>query len=88
MMDINTKIKVFEIVNKVSGGRVTSINPDGDVRQELSLDSIQIVELFAMLENEFNIELPLTILNVKTGREFLEIIEKSIGKSVKKVKQI
>jgi acyl carrier protein len=88
MMDVNTKIKVFEIVNKVSGGRVTSINPDGDVRQELSLDSIQIVELFAMLENEFNIELPLTILNVKTGREFLDIIEKSIDKSLKKVKQI
>jgi acyl carrier protein len=86
MLDINTKIKVFEIVNKVSGGRVTSINPEGDVRQQLSLDSIQIVELFAMLENEFNIELPLSILNVKTGKEFLETIEKSITQTDKKVK--
>ena len=45
--------KVMKIVSKITGGRVKTINFDGDLRNELSIDSVQLVELFALLEKEF-----------------------------------
>ena len=78
MKKISTEKKVLEIVNKITGRRIKSINPEGNLKNELSLDSIQVVELFAMLENEFEIELPLKMMTVKTGREFLNILEESL----------
>jgi acyl carrier protein len=74
-MEIIKQEKVLEIVNKISGGRAKSINLDGDLREELSLDSIQSVEIFAALEKEFEIELPLSMMNLKTGKEFLKALD-------------
>lgn len=69
--------KVLEIVSKITGRTIKSMNPEGNLKNELSLDSIQVVELFAMLENEFGIELPLKMMTVKTGKEFMNILEAS-----------
>jgi acyl carrier protein len=82
MLDTRIKNKVIEIVNKVSGGKTKKINPDGDLKNELSLDSIQLVELFATLEKEFNVELPLAMMTVKTGKEFLEMLENCLNKTI------
>jgi len=79
-MDIITKNKVLDIVNKISGGRVKDINPDGNLKTELSLESLQLVELLASLEKEFNIELPIKIITVKTGREFMQILDDCLKK--------
>jgi Acyl carrier protein len=78
MKNFTTEEKVLEIVSRISGRKVMSINPDGVLKDELSLDSIQIVELFASLEKEFDIELPLKMMTVKTGKEFLEILETEV----------
>ena len=78
-MNSITQIKVLEIVNKVSGGRTKNINLDGDLKTELFLDSLQIVELFALLEKEFKIELPLQMMTVKTGKEFLQILDNQLA---------
>jgi len=78
MIDISVKEKVIAIVNRISGGRTKNIDLNGDLKNQLSLDSIQIVELFARLEKEFDIELPLKMMTVKTGREFLELLEQSL----------
>jgi acyl carrier protein len=82
MKNLKTEKKVLEIVNKISGGRVKNINPDGDLKTELSLDSIQIVELFASLEKEFAIELPLQMMTVKTSKEFLQMLEEQLDTKV------
>ena len=82
MKNTETENKVLEIVGKISGKKIMSINPDGAIKDELSLDSIQIVELFASLEQEFNIELPLRMMTVKTGKEFLEILETELNNKV------
>ncbi len=81
-MDENIKEKVLQVVNKVSGHNVSNVNPDTDLKTYLKLDSIQIVELFASLEMEFNIELPLEMMNVKSGQEFLEKLEKELAKNI------
>ncbi len=80
-MDENIKEKVLQIVNRVSGHRINNIDPNADLKTYLKLDSIQIVELFAALEIEFNIELPLEMMNVKSGKEFFEKLEKALPKN-------
>ena len=72
------KEKVMEIVNKISSHKINNIDLDSDLKNELTLDSIQLVELFAMLEHEFSIELPLKMMTVKTSREFLQILDEQL----------
>jgi acyl carrier protein len=80
MMDNNTKDKVLSVLRKVTGRKIDDINLDSDLKSQLCLDSIQIVELFAALENELNIELPLRLMTVKTGKAFLEILEEELNR--------
>jgi len=75
MKNLQNQEKVLEIFSKISGKKITHFNLDGDIKDELTLDSIQIVELFILLEQEFEIELPLKLMTVKSGREFMEKIE-------------
>ncbi|HEY4788509.1 MAG TPA: acyl carrier protein [Bacteroidales bacterium] len=79
---MKTQDKVMEIVTRISGRKIESIDLNGSLKDELSLDSIQIVELFASLEKEYEIELPLKMMTVKTGREFLEILETELSNKV------
>ena len=78
-MKNNLEIKVAEIVEKISKKKVSNINVKGSLKDELALDSIQIVELFAALENEFNIELPLKLMTVRNAEEFMEILKQTIS---------
>ncbi len=76
-----TEKKVIEIVSRISGRKIKNINPDNELKTELSLDSIQVVELFASLEKEFDVEFPLKMMTVKTSREFLTILEETLSES-------
>lgn len=78
MKELNVEKKVAEIVSRITGRKVGTIHPDGDLKTELALDSIQIVELFASLEKEFEVELPLKLMTVRTSKEFLRILEESM----------
>lgn len=80
-MDYKLKEKVLQIVARISGRKIKNIDPNADLKTYLTLDSIQIVELFAALEMEFNIELPLEMLNVRSGKEFLEHLEKVLAEN-------
>jgi len=75
---LNVQEKVLTVVSKISG-KHGNISLDGNLRNELLLDSIQIVELFAAIEKEFEIELPLQMMTVKTGREFLALLEEQLS---------
>jgi acyl carrier protein len=70
--------KVLEVVSKISGRKVKKINPEGNLKNELCLDSIQVVELFAALEKEFQVELPLQMMTAKTGKEFMGMLENAL----------
>jgi acyl carrier protein len=78
-MDSENKERVLGVLRRVTGKNVTEINLEADLRSQLSLDSIQVVELFAALEKEFNIELPLKLMTVKTGKAFLQMLEEELG---------
>jgi acyl carrier protein len=74
-MDDNTRVRVYRVLEKVTGRKIDHVNLEQDLKSQLELDSIQIVELFALLENEFGIELPLSMLTVRTGTSFLKILD-------------
>lgn len=77
-MDTGTQEKVLKVLKRVTGNNVKQINLKSDLKSQLSLDSIQIVELFAALEKELNIELPLQLMTVRTGQAFLEMLEEQL----------
>jgi len=77
-MDRETKIRVFKILTKVTGRTYHDIDLDGDLGSQLTLDSIQIVELFASLEEEFKIELPLSMMTVRSGNAFLSQLDEQL----------
>lgn len=66
--------RVVKIVEKVTRKKIENIDFKGDLRDNLHIDSIQVVELFAALEKEFSIELPLQLMTVKTAEEFMNIL--------------
>jgi acyl carrier protein len=78
-MDNSTKAKVSDILTKITGRKFENIDLDSDLKTQLELDSIQIVEFFASLEKEFNIELPLSMLTVKTGSAFLKTLNDQLS---------
>lgn len=77
---MNTVIqgKVLKSLNKVTGRNYSNINLEESLSSQLALDSIQIVELFAALEKELDIELPLEMMTVKTGKDFFNLLEKQL----------
>jgi acyl carrier protein len=79
-MDNITKEKVLGVLRKVTGRNIEQINLETDLKSQLCLDSIQIVELFAALENELSVELPLRLMTVKTGNAFLELLDTELNK--------
>lgn len=79
-MENITKEKVLGVLRKVTGRNIEQINLDTDLKSQLSLDSIQIVELFAALENELSVELPLRLMTVKTGKAFLDLLDTELNK--------
>lgn len=72
--------KVLQIVKKISGQNIDNIDPEKDIRSQLTLDSIQVVELFAALEIEFETELPLEMMTVKNAKEFIDMLEIELTK--------
>jgi acyl carrier protein len=81
-MDNHVKGRVLEVLNRVTGKNIIDINLEGDLRSQLSLDSIMIVELFAALEKELGIELPLQLMTVKTGKAFMDMLEIELKSNV------
>jgi len=79
-MNNDTREKVLNVLRRVTGRMIDDINLDVDLKSQLSLDSIQIVELFAALEKDLSIELPLQLMTVKTGRAFMDLLEEELRK--------
>lgn len=81
-MNESTKQLFIKVLNKTTGKNYSNIDENIDLKNQINLDSIQIVELFAALEEEIGIELPLEMMNSKNISEFVSIIEKAIESKV------
>ena len=77
-MDENHVKKISTILEKEVNVKFSDIDPEKDIREQVSLDSMQFVKIIAILEEEFKIELPISIMEVSTLKEFLSIIDKEL----------
>ncbi len=70
-----TAIRLVSVLESITGTSVDKLDMMGDVRSQLALSSMQFVQLFTALEMEFEVELPLSIMNVRTVGDFITLIE-------------
>ena len=66
--------KVIGVLEKITKKKFDNIELQGSLKDQFSIDSIQVVEFFAALENEFQVELPLQLMTVKTAGEFIQLL--------------
>ena len=81
-MDNQLKKKVIDVVNRISDKKIDNIDINADLTSQLKLDSIQLVELFAALEVEFGMELPLEMMTTKNGATFLKLLENTLTTNI------
>jgi len=74
-MNSNLKNILQKNIEKITGSKIKNFNPEADINSQIRIDSVQIIELFSVLENEFAVELPLSMMNVKSAKEFIELLE-------------
>jgi acyl carrier protein len=77
-MDQATRQKIFTIIQTEFQIDPAQVDPDKDLREQVLLDSMQFVGLAARIETELSIELPITIMEVSTLNQFLELVEKAV----------
>ena len=70
--------RLSDITEKEVNIKLSDLNPDKDIREQVSLDSIQFVKIITQIEKELCIELPVSILEVSTVNEFLSIVKKEL----------
>ena len=67
--------RIESVLEAITGTTVGTLDMNGDVQSQLALNSMQFVQLFTALEMEFEVELPLSIMNVRTVGDFVTIID-------------
>ena len=77
-MDATVKEKVFEIIRGAVRIDPTTLDPERDIREQVSFDSMQFVILTAAVEDKLGIELPLEVMEARTIGGFLKIVELSM----------
>ena len=76
-MNDDIKTRVLGIVKKVTNKELVDLK--GDLKTQLNLDSIQLVELFAALETELEVELPLEMMMISKADKFMERLEEEVN---------
>lgn len=80
-MNGEQKKKIFDILQKEVRLDPSSIEPNSDFRDQISIDSMQFVALLARLEKEFDIEIPISVMEAKTLNEFLGLLDRELDKT-------
>ena len=77
-MNENVRQRIGNIIREDTGIDPATIDPIKPIRDQITLDSMQFVGIIAKIEIEFEIELPISIMQVTTLDEFYNKVEKSI----------
>jgi acyl carrier protein len=85
-MDMATRKRVFGIIKAVANVDPATLDPDKNMRDQINLDSMQFVAVIAKLENDLNIELPISAMEAETLGEFLAVLDGELDKTTEPVK--
>lgn len=77
-MDSQTREKVLAVIRETTNMDPDSIDPDGDLQTQISLDSMQYVSLTSKIEIALDIELPLNAIESKTLNDFMTKIDMAL----------
>jgi acyl carrier protein len=80
-MDERQKNRVFDVIKKEITVDPATVVPDKDLRNQINLDSMQFVSILARLEKEFDIEIPISAMEVRTLDEFLAVLDNEMIKN-------
>jgi acyl carrier protein len=80
-MDEGLKNRVFDVIKKEITVDPSTVVPDKDLRDQINLDSMQFVSILARLEKEFDIEIPISAMEVRTLDEFLAVLDNEMNKN-------
>ena len=72
--------RLSEILDKEFQINLAQIEPDTPILNQLPLDSMQLVAIVARIEQEFGIELPLSIIEEPTLNSFITIVGEAMMK--------
>ena len=70
--------RLGEILDREFQINLAQIEPDTLILEQLPLDSMQLVAIVAKVEQEFGIELPLSLIEEPTLNHFIALIGKEI----------
>ncbi|MBD3343430.1 MAG: hypothetical protein GF401_00035 [Chitinivibrionales bacterium] len=77
-MDPKTKAKVFNIVGEEIETDIDSLDPDKDLREQSCIDTMGIVRCASKIEQQFDVDLPVSIVETRTLNELLDVVYKVI----------
>ena len=72
--------KLLSVLEKETGEDITIINPDQDINEQVSLDSLQLVSIMARIEKEFNVDLSPAVMGLRTLNEFIQVLAHELSK--------
>lgn len=74
-MNEATRKKIYSLIQSVVNIDPATIDATKNLREQVNLDSMQFVAVLAKLENELNIEIPISAMEAESLNEFLTVLE-------------
>ncbi|KMQ52711.1 hypothetical protein CHISP_0480 [Chitinispirillum alkaliphilum] len=76
MVDVRNVIE--KIVKDEFNIDIGKVNPDSELRDQVDLDSMRFVEIYAALIDELGVEIPSKIMESRTLNQIVSIIEEAL----------
>lgn len=78
---LNIENQLLSVLRNITGNMYNEIDLTKDLNSQIHLDSLQAVDFFTAIEIEYNIELPLRMMNMKDLNSFIDSLKFEIYKT-------
>jgi acyl carrier protein len=73
--------KIYQIIIKITNIPEAQLDLDKNFKTEMGLDSLQLIRIASAIEEQLNIELPVSVMEVNTLKEFLKLVTEELYKN-------
>jgi acyl carrier protein len=77
-MDAATRNRLIQAISEELSFDILTLDPERDIEEQVSLDSMQLVGVASKIERLLDIELPLSVMESRTLNDFFAIIDKEL----------
>ncbi|MBD3321053.1 MAG: hypothetical protein GF350_08175 [Chitinivibrionales bacterium] len=75
---MGVKERVFSILGQELAIDPSTLDPEQDIRQQFDTDTLGIVRCASKIEQHFDVDLPISIVETRTLNELLEMVHKVV----------